>query len=142
MTQSSKTSCVKWRSWRGADFDSRFESKRPSKLENVIGKDLSELGQGPSGEAKEPVSAVVPLPSAEEKVSSPSAQSRSVRPGSDGGPMTMGLNISGQMELCLSFDSSGRKVKITIVDDKGLEIEVEGGAKFSLPLGGSQEKVA
>ena len=125
----------------GADFDSRFESKRPSKLEDVIGKGLSDLGQVASTATQGEVSPISAVSAFVQKKTGPSSP-RTLPSSRSSGPMTMGLSISGQMELQLSFNSSGHEVKITIMEGKGLEIEMEGGAKFSVPFRDLEEKVA
>ena len=56
---------------------------------------------------------------------------------------TMDFSIRGDMELQFQFDSNGQSVKISVLGDRGLEIETSNGAKFSLPLqGGGLKKVA
>jgi hypothetical protein len=46
----------------------------------------------------------------------------------------MKFNIEGDMQMELSFVINGTEVNLQINDD-GFEIELEGGAKFTLPVG-------
>ena len=45
----------------------------------------------------------------------------------------MNFSVEGDMKLDLSFLVSGKEIKLTI-SENGFEIELEGGAKFSLPI--------
>ena len=51
----------------------------------------------------------------------------------------MSFNVEGEMKLDLNFCIGGQDVSLHVSDD-GFEIELAGGAKFSLPLTGSQGK--
>ena len=55
----------------------------------------------------------------------------------------MNFSVEGNMKLDLSFLVSGQEIKLQISEDS-FEIELEGGAKFSLPvhLGSQGSKVA
>ena len=45
----------------------------------------------------------------------------------------MSFSVEGDMKLDLSFLVSGKEINLT-VSDNGFEIELEGGAKFTLPV--------
>ena len=86
----------------------------PSRLESAVGKDSKDWAQGESSPHTQPQNA----------------------------PSSLRLNISGQMELQLYFDSCGHRAKITIFEGRGFEIETESGAKFTLPFDQGPKKVA
>jgi hypothetical protein len=46
---------------------------------------------------------------------------------------SLSFKVEGQMSLSLSFEVNGQSVYLTISDD-GLDIEMETGAKFTLPM--------
>lgn len=46
---------------------------------------------------------------------------------------SMTFNVEGDMKLSLSFNISGKCVQLC-VNDNGLELEMDGGMKFSIPL--------
>lgn len=46
---------------------------------------------------------------------------------------SMSFNVEGDMRLSLSFNISGKLVQLSVNDD-GLELEMDGGMKFSVPL--------
>ena len=48
---------------------------------------------------------------------------------------SMSFNIEGDMKLSLSFNIAGKVVELA-VNDNGLELELDGGMKFSVPLDG------
>ena len=50
---------------------------------------------------------------------------------------SMSFNVQGEMSLNLSFNISGKTVELS-VNDSGLELELDGGMKFSIPLEYSQ----
>ena len=50
----------------------------------------------------------------------------------------MNFSVEGDMKLDLEFQVSGQQISLHISED-GFEIELEGGAKFSLPVGGSSQ---
>lgn len=101
------------------DAETDHDAEGPSRLENIIGKGLSKFGQ------------VTPLGK---------GKGGDREPGD--GPTTMCLNITGQIELQLFFNSSGHDIKIYVAEGKGLEIETGDGAKFSIPFESSLKKVA
>ena len=45
----------------------------------------------------------------------------------------MNFNVEGDMKLSLAFNISGKVVNLK-VNDQGLQIDLEGGMKFSIPL--------
>lgn len=51
---------------------------------------------------------------------------------------SMSFNVQGDMCLNLSFNISGKIVELS-VNDNGLELELDGGMKFSVPLDVSQK---
>lgn len=53
----------------------------------------------------------------------------------------MSFNVEGDMQLDLSFHISGKHVHLNI-GEHGLELEFEGGMKFSIPLEDSEKKAA
>ncbi|HLE11317.1 MAG: hypothetical protein A2504_03190 [Bdellovibrionales bacterium RIFOXYD12_FULL_39_22] len=50
-------------------------------------------------------------------------------------PAEMDFSISGDMKLKLNFTVSGQHIGLFINKEDGLVIEMDGGAKFSLPIG-------
>ena len=63
-------------------------------------------------------------------------------PSSNNTPSQMSFNISGDMEVELSFYSHGHQVKMTARAGQGLEIEMGNGARFFFPFEGQLKKVA
>lgn len=61
-------------------------------------------------------------------------QKRSESPKSTANNTAMKFNIEGDMQMELSFTINGSEVNLQI-NDNGFEIELEGGAKFTLPVG-------
>ena len=51
------------------------------------------------------------------------------------GPCEMNLQVAGDLKINLDFTVSGQKVKLLVSDENGLEIVLDGGAKFSIPVG-------
>ena len=66
-----------------------------------------------------------------------SRESQSVK---DKEPCTMDFNISGQMELRFRFNANGHEVVMTVRGDRGLEIVMGRGEKFTLPFSTLHEK--
>ena len=97
-----------------ADSEGRSRWEGPSRLESAVGRSPEHWESGEATTCARPQSP----------------------------PNALRLNISGQMELQLYFDSCGHRAKITIFEGKGLEIETESGAKFILPFDIGPKKVA
>lgn len=58
-----------------------------------------------------------------------------VKPMSDIGETKMDFSVSGQMNLKLNFWVNGQSIELHVSEEDGFVIEMEGGAKFSLPVG-------
>lgn len=58
---------------------------------------------------------------------------------SSGAQTSMSFKVEGDMKLDLVFNISGKEVQLA-VNENGLEIGLEGGAKFSVPLVESHQK--
>ena len=48
---------------------------------------------------------------------------------------SMDFSVAGQMELKLNFNVGGQLVHIYLNEKEGLTIEMDGGAKFTIPMG-------
>lgn len=57
-------------------------------------------------------------------------------------PCEMNLKVSGDLNINLDFSLSGQKVQLIVSEENGLEIVMDGGAKFSLPVNLADKKAA
>lgn len=78
-----------------------------------------------------PVDEVVHLSSAPQKSHSMPTHHSAVH--GDPAHTSMSFNVEGDMRLSLSFNVAGKTVQLC-VNDQGLELEMDGGIKFSVPL--------
>ena len=132
-----------WEKRGGKESDKKAPS---SQLEDVVGRDLDEFSeemddfqdiegeQGPQESSPSPNKAV-------------GARTNDGVLGADRGPFNntpsqMSFNITGDMEVQLSFHSHGHQVKMTVRGGQGLEIEMGSGAKFFFPFENEPKKAA
>lgn len=86
-----------------------------------------------------PINHVVPEPTNDSKIDHTKNGSALTGYGGDKSAQTsMSFNVQGNMHLHLSFNISGKVVDLS-VNDNGLELELDGGMKFSIPLDVSQK---
>ncbi len=103
------------------------EGPKSQILQNDINSKIESVVESPGENHKENV---VPL---KEKTMSDS---------NTGSPCQMSLNVSGEMNINLDFAISGQKVELVISEEKGLEIILNDGARFTLPVDHTGKKVA